>query len=149
MQLSCRLLRPVMAGAFYRQLPNHELVVDILYKLKEKSSQVGPCCLWNGPTDRDGYGVQRITVRAGCRLKFRVHRMSFFLLSPTFRPLDPKHHVSHLCHNKLCLKLDHLSYEPAHINNARKVCQSTGECTGHRGYARCRLNAVMFSECTV
>ena len=34
--------------------------------------------------------------------------------------LSPKMHASHLCHNKTCVKIDHLSNEPQSINNARE-----------------------------
>ena len=53
-------------------------------------------------------------------------------------PLD--YHVSHLCHNKLCIQKDHLNLEPKAVNLSRKMCITGGQCIGHGEYPQCRLH---------
>lgn len=108
----------------------------IMSVIDKKSVSVGNCLKWHGTVDTDGYGQLRFMLR-GRRVKVRVHRAVYFL--ETGQVLDPKIHVSHLCHNKLCINLNHLNYEPQGVNNARKVCFNEGVCTGHYGYPACRL----------
>ena len=130
-----------MASAFYMQIPSPELLTRLSTILADKSHSVGQCIAWTGPTDRYGYGIYRLTWGSK-RIKLHVHRLSFYLSSQDFSPLDPSIHVSHTCHNKLCIRPTHLSYEPASVNNARKKCLFDGECTGHRGFGRCQLHSV-------
>jgi len=94
------------------------------------------CAVWNGLSAHDGYGLLRVMFR-NKRLKVKVHRMAYFLGKCV--ALNSRMHVSHTCHNKLCVSVDHLSYEPQRINNNRMVCKNTGECCGHYPYARCPL----------
>lgn len=95
------------------------------------------CHIWSGNAiSQHGYGLIRVVFR-GKRTQFKVHRLAYFLRIK--QSLDPYYHVSHLCHNKLCLKFTHLSYEPALINNSRNSCKNDGECHGHRGYQNCIL----------
>ena len=95
------------------------------------------CHLWAGPTSRDGYGYLQIVLRGKSR-KLAAHRLSFFI-GHDFARLDPHLHVSHLCHNKLCVNLSHLSLEPASINLSRTTCVRRNACNGHKGYRNCRL----------
>ena len=44
--------------------------------------------------------------------------------------------ASHLCHNKLCLSVHHLSLEPNWVNMQRGRCSQHG-CSGHPGYPNC------------
>ena len=129
-----------MAVAFYQTAHCPQLIDTLLFKLSQKSQTVDTCTLWTGPIDRYGYGFHRM-VHDGKRLRLHVHRLAYFLAYPT-QKLSPKLHVSHLCHNKLCINVMHFSYETACVNNARKICRRSGECTGHRGYRRCALDLV-------
>ena len=95
------------------------------------------CHLWAGLRSRDGYGYLQIVLR-GKRRKLAAHRLSYFVAQGFYR-LDPRLHVSHLCHNKLCVKTDHLSLEPAVINASRSRCVSRNACLGHEGYRNCRF----------
>ena len=45
--------------------------------------------------------------------------------------------VPHLCHNRCCAKLEHLSYEPHSINNQRLVCKNESEFCGLHGNGHC------------
>lgn len=94
------------------------------------------CYNWSGTSTTDGYGLCRFMFR-GKRAKVRVHRLVYFM--SVNRPVLTKMHVSHLCHNKLCVRPDHLSYEPQQINNKRLKCKNDGECSGHYAYPRCKI----------
>ena len=94
------------------------------------------CIVWKGTKDKDGYGETRLQFR-GKRVKVRVHRLLFYI--QTNCTDISKLHISHLCHNKACITFEHLSSEPARINNERKSCVLNGECSGHYGYKSCIL----------
>ena len=124
-----------MASAFFKSTLCSERALKFRNALTDKSVARNECVVWTGSTDIYGYGVYRVSVD-GKRLKLLVHRLSYFIVkSPV--PLCSDIHVSHLCHNKLCVNVAHLSYENASINNARKVYHLNGECTGHRGFQDC------------
>ena len=78
----------------------------------------------------------------------RTHRLVYLLSNieqfPDYRlPQTDKHDdrldVSHLCHNTLCIKLDHLVLEKHIVNNSRKVCKHLGTCN-HTHKPACLLN---------
>lgn len=95
------------------------------------------CLLWDGKSrSKDGYGIIFFLFR-GRRKKLKVHRVQYFLT--TGEMLDKNMDVSHICHKKLCINFDHLSYEPHIINCKRNSCRDNGECEGHRGYKSCIL----------
>lgn len=104
--------------------------------LQRHSNSTDSCIIWNGAKDKDGYGVIRFPFR-GKRVKVRVHRLIYYL-NYNF-PHMGSFHISHVCHQKACIENAHLSLEPANINNKRKICLNSGECTGHYGYKRCIL----------
>ena len=106
-------------------------------KLLDNKIEIGEHCnIWTGQ-QRGGYGILEIRFR-GNKIKLGVHRVKYFFHN-NCEPMTKEQHVSHLCHNKLCVKIEHLSLEPASINNNRQICKNEGECTGHYGYARCML----------
>jgi len=109
--------------------------------LNTKSVVSFRCTLWTGEVDTHGYGVLCRSFDDKKVKLPRVHRLAYYLAHlPT--SLNSKLHVSHLCHNKLCITPNHLSYEPQKINNQRNSCKLNGECTGHRGQKKCKLNLV-------
>ena len=95
------------------------------------------CKVWKGGTSRNGYGELRITIR-GKRIRLKAHRAVYALAHRTLTMTDTMD-VSHVCHNKLCVNLEHLSYEPHSVNNNRMVCKNDGECYGHHGFMDCIL----------
>lgn len=94
------------------------------------------CFLWTGVKDKDGYGTFRFQFR-GRRVKVLAHRLTFYIQSGF---VDMKNlHISHLCHNRACIRYNHLSLEPVAVNNKRKTCVLNGECVGHYGFKSCIL----------
>ena len=104
-------------------------------KLIQRSIAVNNCCLWQARTDRQGYGILRLTYQ-GHIMSLKAHRLAFYLANDC-QPFNVDLHVSHMCHTKKCIEVSHLSLEPALINNRRKSCQLQGICCGHEGYHDC------------
>ena len=94
------------------------------------------CSIWTDSKDRDGYGMIQFQFR-GKQVKVRVNRLIFYFQSGCSDM--KKLHVSHLCHNRICITPEHLSLEPQSTNNKRKTCKLDGECIGHYGYKSCIL----------
>ena len=70
--------------------------------------------------------------------KIRVHRHMYLLhndLHPT--DLNKTQFISHRCHHKRCVAIDHLNLESLAINNKRKMCVSKKKCIGHVGHPNC------------
>jgi hypothetical protein len=95
----------------------------------------GLCHIWTGPQNKDDYGFVRVMFR-GVRKNVCAYRLAYFLATDC-RPLSEEFHVSHRCHNKLCVNVSHLSLELSNVNRKRDICRDDGECYGHRGHAMC------------
>lgn len=46
---------------------------------------------------------------------------------------------SHLCHNSLCVNVNHISLEHHFINNNKQYCLNSNLCYGHVGFRNCML----------
>lgn len=126
-----------MATTFFANDTSDEMIEKIRSKLKEKSSLgCNDCNLWRGATDRNGYGILRMTINRK-RISFSVHRLAFYVFHKDERHLRPKFHVYHICHQKLCINIEHLSYEEAKVSSQRNRCRINNECSGHRGNKAC------------
>lgn len=100
----------------------------------KRKIRVSPSChVWTGSTNHSGYGIYRPYVE-GKQHKVIIHRFYFYLKKDV---MDQDGHVSHLCHHKLCVKIEHLSLEPQEVNNSRKTCKFRRRCIGHDGYPQC------------
>ena len=100
------------------------------------------CHIWQkggtGPPNHK-YGTIRVKFPGMNSSKnFYVHRLSYMCSRRTMH-LPESLHVSHLCHNTLCIKPEHLSLEPQYINNGRKNClqRNPPGCSGHGIYPKC------------
>lgn len=56
---------------------------------------------------------------------YMVHQLAVYVETGSM----PTQHVSHRCHNSLCINPAHLCCEAQSTNNQRKVCVGLGECT--------------------
>ena len=104
-------------------------------KYVKKKITIGNCHIWNG---LKGYGIFEFCFRKH-NIKLRVHHLQMYIHNGC-RAIDTVQHVSHLCHNTLWVRIEHLSLETAQINNNQQICKNNGECTGHYGFARCILH---------
>ena len=118
-----------------------------LYNAKLRNNSIismnGSCVIWTGGTSKKRgvyYGQMRVKFPGLIRTKVEyVHRIQFILKSRQFQ-LKTHMHVSHLCHNSLCVTPDHLNYEPKMVNLNRETCKQRGICTQHDQYPDCLLN---------
>ena len=94
--------------------------------------------------DRQGYHRIRLSIPefpskvmilARAVYILRHHRLDLFPGGP-----NAGLHVSHLCHEPLCIADAHLILEPQGINKNRIHCHAFGECRGHEGYSNCILH---------
>ena len=91
----------------------------------------GVCLLYNAKPRQDGY--ISVTFRHPLTSKLTcssVHRVAVMLDRGTLslpRHLD----ASHLCHNKACILMAHISLEPREVNTKRRLCAREGRCRGH------------------
>lgn len=102
----------------------------------------GVCLLYNGSPRADGY--IKISYRhpeTGISTTSTVHRMSSMLSRGTFQ-LASNLDASHLCHNRTCILLDHISLEPRAVNCQRRLCVKEGRCLRHR-----REEGSFYPEC--
>lgn len=95
------------------------------------------CREWEGCKDRHGYGTKRVTWPDGSVKLERVHRVAYMVHHRALRhellqfSSADNLEVSHLCHNKLCIRPDHLILESHEANCERKSCQLLGQCVRH------------------
>lgn len=85
--------------------------------------------------------IQTTVLMPGAARKTRiyVHRLSYIVHTRNFDIFNRHMHVSHLCHNTHCINIQHLSYEPQHVNNNRQRCKirQPKTCLGHGAYPDC------------
>lgn len=104
----------------------------------------GSCIIWQGATKGSipgNYGVMNITFLDGKRSVMHTHRIRMSIEKRTI--IDKQYDVSHLCHNRQCVNIEHLSEEPHYVNNNRQHCKALGECTEHHPYPKCMLDLIM------
>jgi len=113
------------------------------YRILENSvisAENGTCRIWQGPLTKNGkYGL--ISFRDPRDLKWKkkhAHRLSFMVFE---KKIDIRSDMdcSHLCHNSLCVNVNHISLEHHFINNNRQYCLNSNLCYGHVGFRNCML----------
>ncbi len=84
------------------------------------------------------YGRLKVLMPDGSRKYFLAHRLMYMLHNDKLN-LPPNQHVSHLCHNSLCINIAHLSLEYPQINNSRQICKNLipPACQHHENYPDC------------
>ena len=104
------------------------------------------CVLWKGSTEkgkRVNYGQICAKVKMTSTGSYeyhtmKVHRLQYMVMIKDSAQLKEEGmHVSHLCFSHLCIKPQHLSYEPGNVNNSREACKSESHCYGHDSYKDC------------
>ncbi|KAJ8311422.1 hypothetical protein KUTeg_010777 [Tegillarca granosa] len=95
------------------------------------------CRVWGGARYASGYGQIRVAWPLGTfitRKHEKVHRLAWMCfhkqIAPHYDAFDQVLHVSHLCHNRLCIHPTHLVLETKHINEERKHCKLQRLCVG-------------------
>ena len=69
-----------------------------------------------------------------------THRFAFMLFTKNFE-LPKSMQVSHRCHNRRCINVEHLSLEPEQVNKNREHCRGLvpTHCAKHSPYYDCIL----------
>lgn len=111
-------------------------------KLNEKSvsGPNGQCILWTGYVDKHGYGMINVKISQNKWANRGVHRISMIVHKKLSFEQVENLHVSHICHNKLCIAPHHLSVETSEINNNRLTCISMRHCMHHSPFPDCLLH---------
>ena len=91
------------------------------------------------------YPKMKISIE-GDRSDQLVHRLVYFI--DGHQDMD-NHHVSHLCHNTLCVRRAHLNLEWSYINKNRDKCKRAVECSGHGDFPKCIVIWFILSSCTI
>ena len=92
------------------------------------------------------YGRQQVHYPDGSSSGIHAHRLMYICTKQHFLPRVPGIiDVSHLCHNSLCIRFDHLSLEPPVINSNRKVCKRRKNCHGHGQYKDCLFQGEFYN----
>ena len=90
--------------------------------------------------NRGSYSQTSFTLR-GIKFHTRKHQLSLFLkLKAQSFDMDEwgdNVTASHLCHQKSCLKDEHLSLETLEINRERDECLRRRRCLGHKDHPDC------------
>ena len=107
------------------------------------------CLLYNGDQNAQGYSkVSYRTPLTGHSTSSNIQRIAVMVRQGTL-DLDPRLDASHLCHNPLCINVDHIHLEPRKVNCQRRRCVSEGQCLGHEGHPECLLHLSMHSTCLI
>ena len=129
-----------------KEQPPYELWLEKVFVRLEAS---GDCLLWTGfVSTTSGYGMLRVPTnqpkskrKSGTTMR-GVHQIRL-MCALHVTHFQPDYETSHLCHNKLCAKIDHVSLEPHSVNTQRRACVTNGRCKGHGAlYKNCILNWV-------
>lgn len=93
------------------------------------------CLEWHGYKDRAGYGLKRVKWPNGETKMELTHRLSWMLAHqvptwdvPRQSVCGETLEVSHICHNKACIRDSHLVLETHSTNMERLQCQINGVC---------------------
>lgn len=94
------------------------------------------CIEWTGSVDKQGYGVKWVKWPGGESMRVGTHRLAWMVAHripkwdvPQVAANGERMEVSHLCHNKICLRESHLVLEPHSANMERAHCAVVGACT--------------------
>ena len=120
-----------------------QIILDKI-RVQSQDDEKG-CCLWTSPVKEKKYPKMTISVRGG-RSWHSVHCLVYFLSGNPNIPTG-KYHISHLCHEKKCVRREHLSLERPHVNKQRDNCKKEGTCFGHGDLHKCIVMCFILS-CT-
>ena len=115
---------------------------ELLKKIeKNTENSENGCILYTGRMSKTGYGVIDVRFPGKTRhVPIHTHRARYMIEMKKVKLTPSEFHVSHLCHNRICVNILHLSFEPAHVNNSRQNCFSEKRCTKHCPYPECIFN---------
>ena len=82
------------------------------------------------------YKSVKVTIR-GQPIVVKLHVLNYWVAKDFPRDFDLTKDISHLCHERSCVKFLHLNQETRSVNNSRKNCSKALECCGHDPEPNC------------
>jgi len=77
-------------------------------------------------TQQGGYPIHTVRIPGAANRNVTVARLMYMCCT---RSLQLQGDISHKCHNRLCVRMDHLILEPRSVNNSRQICNAQKYCT--------------------
>ena len=125
---------------------------ELIKKIGEKciiEDKLG-CHLWKLSINSSGYPQMKLGKTYSTRFSSKPYNPGHILLSisKNLKLNINGHEVSHLCHNKKCTNITHLSYEPKSVNSSRELCKfgksycithEVNDLGGHRKFPNCLI----------
>ena len=99
-----------------------------------------------------GYGQMRLGREVGSLLKSKLFHPCHIIYSIYQGQIlnAPGYEMSHLRHNKKCINISHVTYEPCTVNQQRKSCNDPAMCHkvcfGHGNYSSCIFQGRYFEN---
>lgn len=123
-------------------------IAGLISKIDQNVQNSKGCQMWStnfavnqrerGLTRGPKYGRLKVKWPDGRKKIYLAHRF-MYMLHHGIEHIPPELHVSHRCHNSLCINPEHLSLEPPFINNSRQICKNLtpSACQKHGVYPEC------------
>lgn len=100
-----------MKPLFGESTPTEDALVGFMRRDRWRSEPnpddptIGPCLVWTGCTNEDGYGVVTVQMTNGLRRTYYTHRLRFGV---EVGEIPEGRELAHACHNRACGNVDHL-----------------------------------------
>ena len=119
---------------------------ELIARVESRTELQEGCMVWQGMARKHGYPQMKLGAHIAkvtgspnkaynpARILYSVHHNEILFKYSNNR-------LSHLCHNKLCCSIEHLTLEPLAINIQRNTCMREGTCVGHGNQPNCKIHA--------
>lgn len=123
---------------------------ELIARVESRTELQEGCMVWQGMARKHGYPQMKLGAHIAkvtgspnkaynpARILYSVHHSEILFKYSNNR-------LSHLCHNKLCCSIEHLTLEPLAINIQRNTCMREGTCVGHGNQPNCKIHAWVVS----
>lgn len=130
----CLATASIMAEAVFEKDWSDKMSSIIQQKCALSESCHG-CVKWEGAVFQPGgYGKIAVQMKDKRRKYYRVHRLVYMIQNnmaaiPVQDDCGHRLEISHICHQKLCVKPEHLVLETHEVNMERLHCKVQRLCT--------------------
>lgn len=104
---------------------------DSIYNTLQIPDNKEECIIWGSITKYARISYFSISLKK--RSYFYCHNLIYFFTFGKYLKKEGKisYEISHLCHKKGCVNLNHLTRESKSVNENRKKCSKKGYCTNN------------------
>lgn len=93
--------------------------IPAFHRVLARSKRVGECLEWTGAVTPKGYGHIGVgSMRDGTRRVTRTHKVIY---EAEHGPVPAGLEIDHLCHNRRCVRIDHLEAVTHRVNLERRI----------------------------